>query len=311
MKKILLLIFATIVTTALVQAQVIINENFDSYSSGDKIAQTAGAPWTTWSNSPGGGEDGTVSNIHANSGSNSLFIAKDNDCVLRLGDSTSGVYKFSMMLFTPIDTLSYFNILHVFNGSSSSWAADFYSVGYDSTFHIILQGNDTAQATAIASTWYPFELNVDMDNNEAKLLINNNVLFTWPWTLTSGDTTLGPNQLGAADFYGYDLNGAVNSGFYIDDVKLEKTGTSISVTPAANEVSLKMYPNPASNTLNINSSRAFKNIRIYDIAGAEVMNVQGGTGIIMSVDISSLSSGVYYVSFNYGDQIVVRKLVKE
>ena len=239
-----------------------------------------------------------------------MFIAKDNDCVLQFGDSTSGVYKLSMMLYTPADTLSYFNILHAFNGSSSVWAVDFFSVGYDSTFHIILQNNDTAQTLIYPDTWYQYELEIDMDNDEAKLSIDNNVFYTWPWTMTSGDTSTGPNQLGAADFYGYDLNGAVNSGFYIDDIKLEKLGTSISVKPAANEVSLKMYPNPASNTLNINSSRAFKNIRIYDIAGAEVMNVQGGTEI-MSVDISSLSSGVYYVSFNYGDQIVVRKLVKE
>jgi len=308
MKKILLSTFLMLVTAAFVQAQVIINENFDSYSNGDKIAQTAGAPWTTWSASPGGAEDGTVTSYVAKSGSNSLKIVKDNDCVLQLGDSTTGHYIYSMNLYTPQDTISYFNVLHVFAGQSSSWAIDNYGIGYDSTFHLVLQGHDTATAYFKAGSWNAYKLDVDMDKDEAKLFINDTLLFTWPWTMTAGDTSLGPNQLGGVDFYGYDVLNNGNCILYIDDIKLEKL-TSTSINNATNEAELNIYPNPASSMLNIESSRDFKSIRIYDIAGAEVMYVPVNHNM-QQIDISNLANGVYYVSINYENSIVVRKLVK-
>jgi len=296
-----------IVTVAFIQAQVIIDENFDSFNPGDKIAQASTTIWTTWSNAPGGGEDGTVSDVHASSGSNSLFIAKDNDCVLLLGDSTTGVYELTYKIFTPSDSCTYFNVLHKFDGGSSIWAGDFYGLK-DSTFHFHLQGNDTATASYNPGMWHDFKLIVNMDNDYAKLYLDDNMLFEWPWTLTSGDASIGPNQLGGADFYGYDLYNDTKVGTFIDDIKLEKMST-VSLSNSTNETSLVIYPNPTTNVLNIESSEVMNSIRIYNIAGSEVMNYTIQSDLT-SIDISDLSIGLYYISINYGNKIIVRKIVK-
>ena len=308
MRKILLSTLMIVFAAVYVQAQVIINENFDSYTSGDKMAQAASSPWTTWSNSPGGSEDGTISDKYASSGSNSLFISKDNDLVLLLGDSTGGAYELTMKIYTPSDSASYFNILHKFDGGGSIWAADFYGL-HDSTFRFLLQGNDTAQASYNPNAWHDFKLEINMDNDNARLSLDGSIMFEWPWTMTSGDASMGPNQLGGANFYGYDIYNDGLVGTFIDDLKLEKLST-VSMDVAKNETSLNIFPNPASNEVNIQSSQIMKSVRIYDIAGAEVM-VFIPDSDILNLNISELASGLYYMSINYGDKIIVRKLVKE
>ncbi len=309
MKKILLSTLMIAFVAVYAQAQVIISENFDSYASGDKIAQTAGSPWTTWSNAPGGGEDGTVSSKYASSGTNSLFIAKDNDCVLLLGDSTTGAYEFTLKLYTPSDSCTYFNILHSFAGSSSVWAFDFYGLR-DSTLHMVLQGNDTLKPPPayLPNTWHDFKLEVNMDNDQARLSVDGNMVFEWPWTMTGGDTTTGTTKLGGADFYGYDLYSDGGVGTFIDDIKLEKMST-VSFNTSSNEVSLDIYPNPTSNILNIESSEAIQSISVYNIAGAMVLH-QNTQSELVNLDMSLLTNGLYYVSLNYGDKIIVKKVVK-
>jgi len=308
MKKNLLTTLLLVLTAAFVNAQVIINENFDSYANGDKVAQTATGTWTTWSNAPGGAEDGTVSSKYASSGSNSMFIDKDNDLVLLFGDSTSGVYELTMKVYTPLDSCTYFNILHNFDGGSSVWAGDLYGLR-DSTFHLQLQGNDTASASYNPNTWHDFKMEINMNTDVARLSLNGALVFEWPWTLTSGDTSIGPMQLGAADFYGYDLYGDGQVGTFIDDLKLEKM-SEVSISKADNEVELNIFPNPANNEINIQSSENMKSIRIYNIAGAEVMHYIPSTNV-MNLDISSFSNGLYYISINYGDKIIMRKIVKK
>ncbi|MCK5855935.1 MAG: T9SS type A sorting domain-containing protein [Bacteroidales bacterium] len=308
MKKVLLSTLLIVFTAAFIQAQVIIDEDFDSYTSGDKMAQSASAPWTTWSNAPGGAEDGTIMDKYAASGSNSLFIANGNDLVLLLGDSTGGFYELSMKLYTPSDSCTYFNVLHKFDGGSSIWAADFYGLR-DSTFRFLLQGNDTAQASYNPNMWHDFKLEINMDNDMARLSMDGNMMFEWPWTMTSGDATMGPNQLGGANFYGYDVYSDGLVGTFIDDLKLEKLST-VSFKQATNEVSLNIYPNPTNKEINIQSSEQMKSVRIYNVAGSEVMNFTPLSDIL-NVNISDLSNGLYYMSINYGDKVVVRKIVKK
>ncbi|RLD44522.1 MAG: hypothetical protein DRI86_07320 [Bacteroidetes bacterium] len=309
MQKLLLSTLLMFITVAFLQAQVIMDENFDSYSSGDKIAQTSTTNWTTWSNAPGGAEDGTVSSAHASSGTNSLFIAKDNDCVLLLGDSTTGAYELTFKIFTPADSCTYFNILHKFDGGNSIWAGDFYGLKHDSTFHFYLQGNDTATAPYDPSIWHDYKLVINMDNDYAKLFLDGNMMFEWPWTMTSGDTSTGPNQIGGADFYGYDLYSDAKVGTYFDDIKLEKMST-VSISNSTNETSLNIYPNPTTDVVNIESNELMNSVRIYNIAGEEVM-YNNTNSELTSIDISGLSNGLYYISINYGNKIIVRKIIKD
>ncbi|HQO51001.1 MAG TPA: hypothetical protein PK939_11265, partial [Bacteroidales bacterium] len=91
MKKFTLLMFVTLLSfaTANVYAQgsreVVYADNFDSYTAGAHIAQTIPSNWTTWSNAPGGAEDGVFSADQASSGTLSAMISGTNDNLLKLG----------------------------------------------------------------------------------------------------------------------------------------------------------------------------------------------------------------------------------
>ena len=99
-------------------AQLIISENFDSYAVGAYIGTVSPLYWNTWSGSPGGADDATVSDTQAHSGANSVgFIASGaaggpSDVLLLLCDKTAGYYTLSWWTYIPSGKGGYFNIQH-------------------------------------------------------------------------------------------------------------------------------------------------------------------------------------------------------
>lgn len=80
------------------------------------------------------------------------------------------------------------------------------------------------------------------------------------------------------------------TAFAIDDFKMEKQiPTSIVNTP---KVSLELYPNPASNTINLRGIEFGTAFEIYGISGNKVLqsNYQS-----RGIDVSQLSQGIYYI----------------
>ena len=61
MKKLSLLVAMIALVCGNAFAQV--GYDFEDGVAGDKIAQTYGTPWTTWSNAPGGAEDGVFAEL--------------------------------------------------------------------------------------------------------------------------------------------------------------------------------------------------------------------------------------------------------
>ncbi|SDH05554.1 T9SS type A sorting domain-containing protein [Winogradskyella thalassocola] len=56
------------------------------------------------------------------------------------------------------------------------------------------------------------------------------------------------------------------------------------------ENQIKLYPNPTTSALNIESDSAIKSARVYSVLGKEVLNVKTKT-----IDVSSLSEGIYLI----------------
>ncbi|MBP0903618.1 S8 family serine peptidase [Mariniflexile gromovii] len=99
-------------------------------------------------------------------------------------------------------------------------------------------------------------------------------------------------------FLGYgnpNLEIALNSGLYLMDEAVE----------------LKMYPNPASNEVFFTlSSDSLVEVYIFDILGKLVINTLL-TNVSPSVDVSSLSNGVYLVKFQSSNKSKTIKLIKQ
>ena len=96
---------------------------------------------------------------------------------------------------------------------------------------------------------------------------------------------------------------------YIDE-------TVTSAEPLVNENSIGIYPNPARESLNVNNLNqqfvADDNVYIYDITGkpvySEVVNKQTET---LSVDVSGLSTGMYFLKFVGDGHSEMVKFMKE
>ena len=82
------------------------------------------------------------------------------------------------------------------------------------------------------------------------------------------------------------------------------TASFASATP------LKMYPNPASDTLTIAAANAIQSVSIYSIVGQEVLTVMPSTNESV-IDVSSLESGIYIVRTQSNGTVTSEKFIKK
>ncbi len=85
---------------------------------------------------------------------------------------------------------------------------------------------------------------------------------------------------------------------------LKEAPTSISENTLE---SVKVYPNPVRNMLNIDNLSTEANISIYNMAGQLVISEQAVSGT-NSIDLSSLSAGLYIVRMQDGNNVRTEKV---
>ena len=73
-----------------------------------------------------------------------------------------------------------------------------------------------------------------------------------------------------------------------------------------NQLDISIYPNPTSDTVYINSSSSQLKVVVFDILGKQVLNKPNTN----SVDVSSLSKGVYFIKVSDGINSSTKRFVK-
>jgi surface protein len=73
-----------------------------------------------------------------------------------------------------------------------------------------------------------------------------------------------------------------------------------------NQLDISIYPNPTSDTVNIDSSSSQLKIVVFDILGKQVLNKPNTN----SVDVSSLSKGAYFIKVSDGINTSTKKFIK-
>ena len=201
--------------------------DFNDGVAGAKIAQTYGDPWTTWSNAPGGSEDGTFGEA---GGTMAAHFTYGNDQVVMLGDHSTGVYDLEFDAFVPQGKNGYFNVLHHFAGSNSTWAVQVYmhetNDGQNSTSApghgtVHAGSNGTCDLPCVYDEWMHFRVHVDADNDVAQLYFNvvgqaEELYAEWQWSLDSFGENVTDRVLGAMDFF--PPENAATSEYYIDNL---------------------------------------------------------------------------------------------
>lgn len=200
--------------------ETIISENFESYSSGQLLADNSPL-WTTWS----GGiddEDAYVSNDHATTGSNSVHVvgsAGPTDLILPFPeDYTSGVYDFSLKMYMTSGNGGYFNIQQ----SSTPGVDWMFEIYFDNAGggYINAGGNNSASVSYTPETWTSVLVRVNLDEDIAELFVNSASVYSWQWSL--GATGAGSaDKMGGVDIYASAAN-SQQGDFYVDDVVLIK-----------------------------------------------------------------------------------------
>jgi hypothetical protein len=74
---------------------------------------------------------------------------------------------------------------------------------------------------------------------------------------------------------------------------------------------VKVYPVPAVNKLHIDNIGSAQNLTVFDITGAAVMNIKTGGQNSVTLDISSMNSGVYMLRMTGEEATGVVRFIKE
>ena len=201
---------------------VIIDETFDDYTAGGKLAEQAQAMgrdyWTTWSAAPGGAEDPTVSDAQSVSGSNSIVIEGTNDGVLLLDNYTTGVFNVDFDIYIPTGKVGYFNLLQLFDGGSSEWGTQTY---FDPGGSGLTDagGAGLGTFTFTYDTWHNVYTMIDLDADYAEMYFNGDFVVSWVWS--SGSFGTGTrNEFNAMNIYAYNTTGT--PGALFDNILITK-----------------------------------------------------------------------------------------
>jgi len=193
-------------------------EDFEGFIAGQQVACQDPINWTTWSNIPCGNDDALVSTNYAFSGSNSALIdvvsPRAVDLVKPLGDLTAGTWYMSFMAYIPTGKFGYFNTLATFAPPTYVWAMQAYlNAGGTGT----LDAGGVSAATFIFphDTWFQIAMEINLDTDQAKLWVNNILVYTWQYTLGTFGTPV-PKVIAANDWFGPDATPS-NNELYIDD----------------------------------------------------------------------------------------------
>lgn len=209
---------------------VLIDEKFNGFESGDKIAEKGSAWWTTWLNKPGTNEDGVVSEIN---GDKCAYFSYNVDQILLLGGEQSGVYDLEFDILVEEGKNAYFNVLHDFKGSNSTWAMETHLHLLNSNTSApgkgyVKAGGVEKEIVCVYDSWMHFRLHVDTDADKAQYYYtipesDSEEIFVceWQWSKNSEGTEVVGRKLDAMNFF---PPKDASSEFYMDNFLFTKIG---------------------------------------------------------------------------------------
>ena len=226
------------------EAVVLYEDDFSAYTVGNKLAASAsGDWWTTWSNMPGGSEDGVIAEYEGNK---CVHLTFGNDQVLYLNAGQSGVFEVEFDILVPEGKNAYFNALNKFAGINSEWGmeAHLHMADYQTSApgegHIV-GNNIDGQFECVYAGWMHFRLHVDTDADLAQCFYtapgaSEVKVNEWQWS--KGVQGTGANRtFDAVGFY--PPLDAATSEYYLDNVKFSRIGGETAASIVFNPESIE------------------------------------------------------------------------
>jgi hypothetical protein len=172
---------------------ILIQDDIEAYTEGDATGQ---APhWIQW---PGTDLGAIVTSDLASSGTQSIKIdgtEDGQDALLVLGDSVQGHYLLRFDMFVPAGSSAYFNMQHEAPTSSAGfWGFDVFFDG-DGTGRIDVYDDEVSSFDYPEDVWFEVYFWADIDNDQARINIDEYTRRAWPFTAASGDPSNGLNSI--------------------------------------------------------------------------------------------------------------------
>lgn len=181
---------------------------------------------------------------------------------------------------------------------------------YGSMQHLIKTFYPSSDAENLTMTFNEFNLEDGYDF----MIIHDGPSLDSPIFPEGNDLT---GNLDPISFESTDPTGAITVEFksdpYVNEQGWEATFTCTAL--GLNEMNkvngLTIYPNPAKNTLTVQSQAEMQNIRLFDLTGRLILELNNANTTKKELDINQLSSGVYFMEVKTANHREVRKIIKE
>ncbi|MCH8148898.1 MAG: hypothetical protein IH987_13115, partial [Planctomycetes bacterium] len=198
-------------------------EDFDDYDPGSGLH--GGLGWKGWDDDPA--FDAPVTDVQANSGTNSVAIAGDANIVHDVCNTGSGAYTFSAWQYIPSDFVSggggaldgsYFILLNTYDPNGPDHLS--VQLQFDSNDGLLKawqgDGNNTINVPYDTDRWVKIQTVVDLNNDWTKIYYDDELITEYTWT----GGILGDGG-GALDIAVVDLYANGSSIVYYDDLTIE------------------------------------------------------------------------------------------
>jgi len=198
----------------------------------------------------------------------------------------------------------YYNIMQDMTlfGTANEWGFQIYFRSDGTGFMQDADFNET-EFTYTVGDWTNSEVIVDLDNAMAELWLDGVMINAWQWDIA------GPNQLGVIDIYAA-ADGSDDPMCYIDNVCFQEVivGIEDPVT-TAEKASIRLFPNPVNQFLNIASQAKLVNVQVFNTVGQRVF-FTNASGNSMQINTQSLESGLYIVQIQTENGFETQKFMK-
>lgn len=285
----------------------ILFDDFDSYFDGDFDIWWDDTKWTGWQ---GNYSNAMITSAKSFSGTRCLEITNPSafqqvDIVGLFPTINSNIATISFMQY--LETESVIGLIHNYTatGSNNEFSV---IIEYDFTSTIYTHGTPV-DFFPQRQVWVEnrFELNYDIDS--AYFYYANQLVTSWKLSRSANNSTPTVNQIDAINIYTPALNGG---SAYYDDLRV--TQYSVSSKEVENIKELKVFPNPATNELQISLGLVQDEMVQYeltDISGRIVKTWQAATSkeAVTTHDVSELTNGIYILKVTAGQHSKTEKIV--
>ena len=299
MKKILSALAVACTVSAF--SQTVWTDDFESYTPGAIDTQNG------WNRDGGGSptwtQIKTVDAAHgqsfqlASTSANSEGVWHYHDTNWTAKDSDNNIFVLEFDHYTGAET-SGLNALQTYT-PDYAMPFEFGWSSYDKQLYIKIEDRTGViiHNNAMPATWYSVKISYNTATGQIKAQVNN----SGPVSEISTAPDLQPTEL---DILLY----SVTNGAY-DNIKVSAVSEDpfLSVSDSGNKSGLTVYPNPATDVVNVKSDSKINMISVFDLSGKLV-----GTSSENTVNIAKLAKGSYVLRINYANGTSeVKKVIKK